>query len=35
MLMQMLPFADNRCSRTFAANESGVCAFLGAAQRVA
>ena len=33
--MQMLPFADNKCLRTFAAPESGVCALLGAVQRAA
>jgi hypothetical protein len=35
ILMQMLPFADNKCLRTFAAHESGVCALLDAVQRAA
>ena len=33
--MQMLPFAYNKCLRTFAALESGVCALLDAVQRAA
>jgi hypothetical protein len=35
ILIQMLPFADHKCLRTFAAPESGVCALLDAAQRAA
>jgi hypothetical protein len=35
ILMQVLPFADNKCPQTFAAVESGVCALLDAAQRPA
>jgi hypothetical protein len=35
ILMQVLPFADNKCPQTFAALESGVCALLDAAQRPA
>jgi hypothetical protein len=35
ILMQVLPFADNKCRPTFAAFGSSVCALLDAAQKAA